>query len=492
MILKTYFSGDNTLVSESSLNFGLNPVTYIFHGGNAYSRYIFRFDVAGIRKFLSDGTFGISGSLHHHVRLYNAAALDFRTFETPCGSEFSETPMKRAQSFDLVVFPLPASFDEGTGHDSTPGTWIGDRNISTEASNWFNRKNNKPWAKHCRMTSPGIYDNTFLQKQYTRYLNGEESIIITDCHFESGTENMDIDLTTCVNRILEYPNEFKNNGFCIALNPFIETGHTGERPRTVNFFTRNTSSFFRPYLLTHYDEHVSDDRADFYLDAPMNLVFYSGVLGEPVNLLHEPSCTVRGHYENGDAYVCPLKVKNVTRGVYSARILMESYRGEDRIIEPGSMFYDTWSDIEYLDIRTGCGINLQPVTLEFVTKSASGYYTVGTGENLPKQYDISINGIAEKEKIKRGNGERRRVGVSAVYKYTSEQSILNTLKYRIFYLDGENRIETMPWDTVNKSFTGNYFLLDVDSFLPGDYIVTFFLESRLETKNFDGVRFTVV
>jgi hypothetical protein len=56
MVIKTYFDKNNTIVSNSNVNTGLNPVTELFYGGNSgqekYSRFLFHFDE--ILKVISD------------------------------------------------------------------------------------------------------------------------------------------------------------------------------------------------------------------------------------------------------------------------------------------------------------------------------------------------------------------------------------------------------------------------------------------------------
>ena len=48
MVIRTYFDKNNTMVNNSNVNTGLNPVTELFYGGaigqQQYSRFLFHFD----------------------------------------------------------------------------------------------------------------------------------------------------------------------------------------------------------------------------------------------------------------------------------------------------------------------------------------------------------------------------------------------------------------------------------------------------------------
>ena len=62
-INKSYFSKNNTIISNSFANTGRNPVTELFFGSvstsqypNGYSRFIFNLDLVLLMEKVSDGT----------------------------------------------------------------------------------------------------------------------------------------------------------------------------------------------------------------------------------------------------------------------------------------------------------------------------------------------------------------------------------------------------------------------------------------------------
>lgn len=65
----SFFSKNNTLISNSETNTGRNPVTEIFYGNtlassypSGYSRFIFNLDLDLLKSKISDGTIS-TGSL---------------------------------------------------------------------------------------------------------------------------------------------------------------------------------------------------------------------------------------------------------------------------------------------------------------------------------------------------------------------------------------------------------------------------------------------
>ena len=177
--------------------------------------------------------------------------------------------------------------------------------------------------------------------------------------------------------------ELCNYAIGIAFSPQYENKNT-DLSQYVGFFTSHTNSFFEPYVETTYDETIEDDRADFYLDKPNKLYFYSIVGGKFSNLDEFPTCTVDN---------VPYDVKQATKGVYYIDIDLSSSEYEDN-----TMLYDIWGNIKYN------GKTFPDAELEFVTKLPTNYYQFGIPS--PKQETEvipTLYGIKYKETIKRGD-----------------------------------------------------------------------------------------
>ena len=69
MVIRTFFDKNNTLVYNSNVNTGLNPVTELFYGGDltsqSYSRFIFYFDEYRLKNLYTGGTYTDLSKLKH-------------------------------------------------------------------------------------------------------------------------------------------------------------------------------------------------------------------------------------------------------------------------------------------------------------------------------------------------------------------------------------------------------------------------------------------
>ena len=67
---------------------------------------------------------------------------------------------------------------------------------------------------------------------------------------------------------------------------------------SVAFFTRHTQTFYEPYLLTNYDDIISDDRNLFVQNKQNKLYLYVYDNGLPVNLGANPIVTIKDNNNN--------------------------------------------------------------------------------------------------------------------------------------------------------------------------------------------------
>lgn len=481
MVIKTYFDKQNTIVNGSKLNVGLNPVTELFYDGNDYSRFLFHFDLTKIKDFINDGTYPYTTNLKHRLKLTNCGSIN------DVDRMIEYHGMERASSFDLIIFSIPQPWDGGKGFDYKKDIWIkGKSYISEEGSNWFNSRTGVKWD------NGGIYTREYIEQQYQNYLNGDESIILNKIPFNIGNENIDIDFTDVVNTLLESEEDI-NYGFCMCFAPCYEFLERKEK-QYIGFFTNNTNSFFEPYLETTYTDIISDDRADFILNKVNRLYFYSNIGGNPTMLSELPTCTITGNYENGDEFTLTPEVKIGGKGVYYVEFILSSNNGDGLCISDNRMFHDKWSNIKFHNCNTDTVITLNDVELDFVTKPFDLYYNFGSGDFLPKQYKPTIIGINYDEKIVRGNGEMRKCFADFRIPYTLNQSqLLDDMEYQIYVkMDNNREIVVVDWQKINKGFLNNYFLLDIDSFLPNNnYNIRIKTISNLEIKTHDCLKFKI-
>jgi hypothetical protein len=168
-------------------------------------------------------------------------------------------------------------------------------------------------------------------------------------------------------------------------------------------------------------------------------------------------------------------VKHVTKGVYSIDILVPSNGSNDCV-----MYNDVWGGISIN------GVSRPDISLDFAMKDSNEYYNIGSSDNLPKRTAVSISGIQNNEKIKRG--DVRKVIVSARIPYTVEQTqLIDDIKYRLYVTEGKPELTVIDFQPVEMANNNFYFLLDTASLIPNTYYLDVLVTSNLEVTTLKGV-----
>jgi len=446
MVVRTYFDRNNTIIYNNVTNTGRNPVAELFYGGrdaeNKYSRLLFYFDETNLKDLYTGGTYTDLTKLTHTLRLTNTGAFDKQLLgSTTCDGK------DRACSFNLILFPLGQTWDEGNGYDyeACDIFTAGDSSTSICPSNWTQAQTNIYWSGG---------NGTFT---------GSTTPLAT-IHFEQGNENINLDISDIVNG---YLTGGTNYGLGIAFERSLELTQTGSY-NYVGFFTRHTQTFYEPYVETIYNSHIKDDRANFYLDKNNKLYLYVNLGGEPTNLDSIPSVQILDN--DGVVYssITSSAVTHVTKGVYCVDVkIPTSTAATDCYI-----FNDVWSGI------TINGISRPDITLDFALIDSGNYYNIGNNDTMPQKYGFNVSGIRRDEKIKRG--DIRRVTVTARIPYTTNQtSVIDGLQYRLYVKEGRNELTVVDFQDVERSFNYNYFLLHTESLIPN----TYYLDVKVTSNN---------
>lgn len=435
MVIRTYFDKNNTIVRNSNVNTGLNPVTELFYGGDSgnetYSRFLFHFDETRLKALYTGGTFTDLTKLKHTLRLTNTSSFDTDLLNGTMGGK------ARATSFDLIVFKVNQPWDNGCGYDYTPTVYqTGDDAFSNGASNWVSAQTGIGWSG-----GSGVYSGS------------SSGITIGTQHFDKGNENIEIDITDYVNGVLTGDT---NYGLGIAYARAYELMNNIVL-QYVGFFTNNTQTFYEPFVETIYDNHIQDDRNNFYLDKNNKLYLYVNLAGNPTNLDSNPSVNVFDQDGNLFSAYTSSAVTHVTKGVYSIDIIVPTTADNDC-----TMYTDVWTGI------TINGVTRPDIELSFALNNSLGYYNIGNNDMLPAQVAVSIGGVQNKEKIKRG--DIRKVIVSARIPYTVEQTQnISGLKYRLWVSEGTSELTVIDFQPVEMANNYYYFLLDTASLIPNTY-----------------------
>jgi len=502
---KSYFSKNNTLLSNSYTNTVKNPVTEIYYGGkysrytclqtglptdicindngvaitgftrgrinNSFSRFIFDLDLTGLIEKYQDKTISLEGSCLNSAATHTLRMVNTSTFDKELLNTITAKGNRRATSFELVLVKLSgttsaSTWSEGVGYDyfdySSEFNGLDDKSFSDRPSNWYSASTLNSWP--CL----GAYD---------WYSSGCVSPhIIASQTFDNGNENIEMDMTAVINDILTA--DTTSFGYAIGFVKELESLTDLRESYSTGFFTKYTQTFYEPYLETNYDDFINDSRNNFYEGKTNCLYLYVNAGGVPVNLDSLPTVTV---YDSSNTLLETLQASQVTKGVYCVCFSIPC----DTYSTP-CIFTDRWSG---LIINGNCQTD---VTNKFTLKANSQYFEIGTNVGLPKHYGYSVSGIKRDEKIV--NGDIRKVIVSARKQYTTEvPEPVSDISYRIYVKQGTTEVETHPWTKVNRANNQNYFLIDTGDMIPNEYHLDIRAVSNLEVNTYyQTLKFQVV
>ena len=462
----SYFSRNNTLLSGSYTNTGRAPYTQLYFGASldtlsesAYSRFIFDFDLTDLIQKFSDGTIstgctGFSG-ITHKLKMINTSSFD--------------RAQLRATSFDLNLIRIPLtsgdtgtvqSWDEGVGYDYydvkkttntqfgqlSPTNFTDDLSLSNRPSNFYERTTLYTWSE------PGIYSN--INTGFTPF---SAMTILDTQHFEEGNENLEFDMTSEINSIID-GTITGSTGWIISFPPELEliTGLTENY--SVGFFSRNTQTFYEPYLETTYDDLIEDDRNTFYKNRINKLYLYSYIDGDLVNLDTPPSTIIVDSSDN--IIQGPITSCLKTKGVYE--IIISAITSTT--LATNCTLYDIWTGITYN------GVTLDNITNQLVLLPYNKSIQLGPDSQDPILYGFDYYGIKQDEKII--NTDIRKVGVIVKKAYSTNESIQRiNVYYRIYVKEGQTEVDVQEWTKVNRSYNQYYFLFDTRDKLPNEYYI---------------------
>ena len=78
MIYKSYIEKTDTIISNSKLNTGLNPIAELVYGKDTIvSRTLIYFDHSKVKKLMNDGIMPNIEKMKHVLHITNAGSLDF-------------------------------------------------------------------------------------------------------------------------------------------------------------------------------------------------------------------------------------------------------------------------------------------------------------------------------------------------------------------------------------------------------------------------------
>ena len=380
-----------------------------------FSRFIFNLDLVDLKQKWYDCCIPSLTSLNHTLKMTNTSNFD----DSLMNDNILVDGTRRATSFTLMLFKAVSgnSWSEGVGYDYMVSPAVlgpeFDLTYSQRPSDWFSSTTLTMWP------IPGIYDNT----------NTTTYTVLDTQVFDNGNENISFNspaLNAEINNLLiAPPSTTVNNTYGIAFIPQFEQLSGITEAYSVGFFTRYTQTFYEPYLETTFNDTINDNRGNFTLGVPNNLFLYAyDHNGDPICFSSPPTVTI----EDCDG----TSVGVITSTQLKAKCLFLK------------LIY------EFIIYNSGLSI--------------------GSTAGEPRIYGYSVSGIKEDEKLT--NGETRKVFISTRVPYTVDNQVLvDNLEYRVYVTQGTTQVEVIPWSSVNKTFTHNYFLLDTGWMIPNEYYI---------------------
>jgi hypothetical protein len=473
-ILRSYIDKNNTIISNSYVNTGRNPVIELNFGASdlivpnfGFTRFIFDLDLSLLRQNIQSGVIstGCTSAMTHTLQMTNTSSFDNELLNT-----FMTNERRRATSFDLILFRIPQIsgntggsqlWDEGVGYDYsdfniskgsstgslTPLTYVDSRAYSTRPSNWFQTTTIGNWSE------PGIYNN-----RNQGVVNYSGLTIVAQQHFELGNEDLNMDMTNEINGVLN-GTITGVTGWGLAYLPQIEniTGLTDSY--SVAFFSRHTQTFYQPYLQTTYDDLIQDDRNQFLKNQENKLFLYVYQNGDLVNLDADPYVRIEDRDGVAVSGMSSLNTCLRTKGVYEV-IIPNGFTGSPS----PCLFYDVWSGL------TINGQNIPNVRNQFVLQEYSAGIQIGSVSREPQKYGFNFYGILQDEKIL--NTDIRKVGVTIKKAYTGQQLLLDVSAfYRVYVREGTTEVLVQDWTPINRTPTEYYFMFDMRDKIPNQYYV---------------------
>ena len=473
-ILRSYINKNNTIISNSYVNTGRNPVIELNFGASdlivpnfGFTRFIFDLDLSLLEENIASGVIstGCTSAMTHTLKMTNTSSFDNELLNS-----FMSNERRRATSFDLILWRIPKFsgttgqpqyWDEGVGYDYndfniaqnsanggiSPLTYVDSRAYSTRPSNWYQTTTLSGWSQN------GIYNN-----KNEGSVNYSGLTIVARQHFELGNEDLNMNMTNEINGILN-GSITGVTGYGISYLPQIEniTGLT--ESYSVAFFSRHTQTFYQPYLLTNYNDLVEDDRNLFLKNQENKLFLYVYQNGDFVNLDSDPF--VRIEDRNGVAVtgMTSLSTCLKTKGIYEVTVP----NGFANYPTP-CVFYDVWSGL------TINGQSIPNVTNQFTLQPYTSGIQIGSVSKDPEIFGFDFYGILQNEKIL--NTDIRKVGVTIKKAYTGQVLLLDVSGfYRVYVMEGTTEVLVQDWTPLNRTPNEYYFIFDMRDKIPNQYFV---------------------
>lgn len=426
-------------------NHGHSPTLRVFSikdaitsGSIERARTLLQFNIAELSgKIFVDRSIP-SGSVSYYLRMFNYDHGD-----------------ADAESFDLNIFPLSRSWDEGKGVDDDEYRDLG-------YANWMSASSTTAWT---------VTGSDYLTSGY-----GSAS-----AHFDLGKEDLDVDITQIVNNWLTasigQAGGIPNNGLVVKLG---DTEESNSQNYFLKVFHGKETKYVDkiPYIEARWDDVVKDNRGNFAFGQTNKLFLYNVVRGELTNISEPLSVRIQDHLIGTSASFS---------GVYNAGQISTGIATASINIPLGGPFSSSFYDIWFSGSTVYITGTFTPATLTGSAVDEYYEYVVDV-DNLKREY------ASNEEARLKVNVRRRDFSTHVLHSasHDMDREYIEKMYYSI--INDESGEVVVPYGTGSVEYTklsyngdGNYFNLWMSSFVPGFiYRIKFLIDiNKYDKKEID-------
>jgi len=368
----SFRTGSNVGSAGSLDLFKLYGVTFDNNGVKnlELSRLLVHFDLQPIKDLIYSNSINVNNSSFN---------CTLKLFDVYGGQT---TP----SNFDVSVYPLSKSFNEGLGRDVV---YYSD----FDSCNYVSASFNAPWVSLGASSAGGA-------TEICDYITA--SSLINDFkatqHFITGEENLEINVTKIISATLA--NEIPDSGFRISLDSSQEND-------SYSYFVKRFASrtaydeFKHPRIIMKYDDSLIDDSLNLRFDEPSTIFLRNFSKGELSNILSGSTLT-----EITGTNSILLKLTTAVSGNSSYTLTFSGSQHFDGLnyyvgIYSSSFTIPTSNNTLYVELQKSGSITFTPVWSSL--DNSIGYFTGSKLEVFPplrtssatdfKNYVLSTNGI---------------------------------------------------------------------------------------------------
>jgi len=221
------------------------------------SRILIHFDLQPLQTLISNGKLNIKSSTFN---------CKIKLFDVYGGQT---TP----NNFDVSLFPLSASFDEGSGRDVV---YYSDYDVCNFLTSSIT--NGSWYITGCGKGGAAEQPCDYITASANLGIGNFEAIQ----HFASGEENLEIDITTIMSATLA--GTIPDSGYRLSFASSQESdSYSYFVKRFASRSAYNTSK--RPQIIVKYDDSLQDDTQILKFDENSSIFMRNYIHGEPANIL---------------------------------------------------------------------------------------------------------------------------------------------------------------------------------------------------------------